>query len=236
MRYWRLQAVAAFRARCRIGVRLRHTSLARTLDSTLSRSVSMFEQAVAQLRAHCETCQHNKSGGLEPSVVTEVLKRLAQMDRILTMVRSLDAESGAIVAGIAEYARTEQGDPPPPELWHRTSAIGRDVEMLTEAFYYFAFRFREVVRRIPGFANFDAVGVRDVRNHLIEHPERTSKVLGGSFKHGGPEGPVLKPIRSEAQKDVSLDRGLFVNAAEMRDELQRRLARVSARDHSSERP
>ena len=108
--------------------------------------------------------------------------------------------------------------------------------MLTEAFYYFAFRFREVVRRVPGFSKFEAVGIRDVRNHLIEHPEKTSKVLDGSFKHGGVEGPVLKPIRSEAQKDVWLDRGLFVNAAEMRDQLEGRLGRLAARDQSSESP
>ena len=87
----------------------------------------MFEQARAQLIAHCETCQKQPTVGLESHTVTEVVKRLGQMDRILTMVRSFDAESRAIVAGIAEYARTEQGEPPKPELWYRTSEIGRDV-------------------------------------------------------------------------------------------------------------
>ena len=190
----------------------------------------MFEQIIVQLAQYCEQCQRHSGSALEPAVVDEALKRLSQMNRILVMVTALDAESRAIVAAITDYACREEGEPPAPELWHRTSAIGQDAEMLTEAFYYFAFRFRRVIRRVPGFEKFEAAGIRDVRNHLIEHPETMSKVLDGSFKHGGAEGPVLKPIRSETQKDIALDRGLFINAAEMRGKLEGRLARLTGDD------
>ena len=182
---------------------------------------------MARFAEYSDRCERQNGQVFVREDASEVLKRLAQMNRLLAMVVALDTESRAIVSRITEYAQHEEGEPPSADLWHRTSAIGQDVEMFTEAFYYFAFRFREVVRKVPGFKKFEAVGIRDVRNHLIEHPEKKSKVLGGSFQHGGAEGPVLKPMRSEAQKGIFVDRGLFVNAAEMHDELVRRLDRLS---------
>lgn len=197
------------------------------------RRTHVFHQIMGRLAAYCGRLEHQGTPGFARDDGNEALKRLAQMDRLLTMVAVLDSESRSIVAMITEYARSEQGEPPSPVQWHRTSAIGHDVEMLAEAFYYFAWRFREVIRKVPGFKKFDAVGIRDVRNHLIEHPEKQSKVLGGSFKHGGGEGPVLKPIRSEAQQGIFVDRGLLVNAAEMHDELARRLDRLLGDEHTS---
>ncbi len=194
----------------------------------------MFNDIASQLARYCDRLERQQHPGFGRDEANEALKRLAQMSRLLTTVTSLDGESRAIVARISEYARHEQGEPPSPEAWHRTSEIGHDVEMLTEAFYYFAFRFREVIRSVPGFKKFEAVGIRDVRNHLIEHPERQSKVLSGSFQHGGSEGPVLKPIRPEAQQGIFVDRGLFVNAAEMHDDLMRRLSRLLASERASD--
>src|SRR5262245_55451662 len=41
-----------------------------------------------------------------------------------------------------------------------------EMEVYTEAFYWIAFRLRDVVRNIPGLGSFKSTGVRDVRNKL----------------------------------------------------------------------
>jgi hypothetical protein len=104
--------------------------------------------------------------------------------------------------------------------------VGEEVELLSEAFYYFAWRFRELLTRFPDFKKFDPRGIREVRHDLLEHPEKTSKALNPNFMYGHdlPDGPVLKPFGSR-QTDVH-DRGLYVNAQELLDELVPRLRRA----------
>jgi hypothetical protein len=74
----------------------------------------------------------------------------------------------------------------------RVSAPSSEVEFYAEAFYYMAFRLTKVLQKLPPFKSFEAPGVRDVRNHLIEHP----LVLNRNFVYGIPEGLQLKVSRS----------------------------------------
>ena len=58
----------------------------------------------------------------------------------------------------------------------RMMAITDEVWLMTEAFYYFAWRFRQVFRD-AGFRNFDPVGVRKVRNQLIRRRRARSSAV-----------------------------------------------------------
>lgn len=106
-----------------------------------------------------------------------------------------------------------------------------EVNLFTEAFYFVAWRLVCVLRRkgrfaFPGFTGLRAKGIRDVRNQLLEHPENQ----GGNFQQVlivTNAGPVLKSatyvVRSSTGMsepgDESTDRGLFVNAQELHEEL-----------------
>src|SRR6266705_3283533 len=68
--------------------------------------------------------------------------------------------------------------------------------ILTEWFYYTAWRLREIVHAkkcgLPGLCGFEATGVRDVRNHILQHPEKydvNRQVQSTSISDT--EGPML---------------------------------------------
>ena len=108
------------------------------------------------------------------------------------------------------------------------SALNFELKLSTEAFYYFAARFIKVLNCFPELKHFEAPGVRNVRNHLIEHPGVTDQSWGYSAN----TGPALKSIgpRPPGKENVPLDAGLFVNAAELRDLLERRLRKLLTPD------
>lgn len=116
--------------------------------------------------------------------------------------------------------------PSSDEFWIPLRQMLFDAELYTEAFYYFAFRVYCIAREglVPGLTAFRCDGVRDVRNHLIEHPDgRSSLVAIQGFGGGGDSGPVLKPGRYEHQVGLWEDRGLFVNAREFKEGLEKSL-------------
>jgi hypothetical protein len=87
----------------------------------------------------------------------------------------------------------------------------------TEALYMHAFRVRDAVRHkskpIPGLSSFDAPGVRDVRNHLLIHPEG-AQIYSRSFLWGPETGPVIRPKRSPSEAGKHEDQGLVHNMIE----------------------
>jgi hypothetical protein len=107
-----------------------------------------------------------------------------------------------------------------------------ELRTLLEAFYYSANRIVDVLNDgradLPGMPKFVAAGVRDVRNHLIEHPNRKSGVLVFSVRAGGPVGPQLKPLRWSLDPPGTEDRGFHANFAEFSDALKRALERALA--------
>lgn len=107
-----------------------------------------------------------------------------------------------------------------------------EVVLFTEAFYFFAWRLVEVLKgsgafAFKGFSNLEARGIRIVRNHLLQHPEKYKKNFQQPLVVTS-SGPVLKTmtvvVRSDTGKvepeDESVDRGLFVNAQELHDEIK----------------
>jgi hypothetical protein len=180
----------------------------------------LFDNSPRLFEEYCRYQRERADLEFNENRAEEVGKRLVQLNRLLGTIAALDSESRQLNAHITQYARHEEGPEPTPAMFHRMSEIGFDIEMLAEAFYYLAFRLRDVVKLLPGLKKYEAIGVRDVRNHLIAHPK---VAVSNSFAHGSSNGPVLKAIRSDEHKGMPVDRGLYVNAVEMRDELERRL-------------
>jgi hypothetical protein len=99
-----------------------------------------------------------------------------------------------------------------------------ELRVLLEAFYYSAHRVRDILRDhesdLPGIAGFEAKGIRDVRNHLVEHPSRDKGVLVYSTACGGPVGPQLRLIRWSLDPPGTEDQGLHHNAKEFEHGLE----------------
>jgi hypothetical protein len=120
------------------------------------------------------------------------------------------------------------------------------IVLFTESFYFFAWRLMETLNikdrgnrfRFPSLGTIEAEGIRDVRNQLIQHPERgyeDSDMYRRRFTQGlvvTDSGPVLRTtemaIKSATGEtiptDSSVDKeGLYVTAGKFRDELQAKL-------------
>jgi hypothetical protein len=99
-----------------------------------------------------------------------------------------------------------------------------ELRALLEAFYYCGFRIRDILRdgrkELGGLGAFEAVGVRNVRNHLVEHPDGVSGVIVSSFSAGGPVGPRIRPIRWSLDPPGTNDPGLHANATEFNAALE----------------
>jgi hypothetical protein len=94
----------------------------------------------------------------------------------------------------------------------------------TESFYWQCGRFRNLARMLPGLKSFEAPGIRDVRNHLIEHPEsKASGVTINSFGWHPERGPTIKSCRTVETVGVFPDAGLLANAKNFYEELSRKL-------------
>jgi hypothetical protein len=54
----------------------------------------------------------------------------------------------------------------------------------------------------------------------MEHPEgKHSKILSYGFGRIGPFGPIVKPGRSQNEKQIHVDKGLYSNAKEFETNL-----------------
>lgn len=109
--------------------------------------------------------------------------------------------------------------------------LSDELHVLLEAFYYAAHRVRDILRDhrtdLPGITGFEAVGVRDARNHLVEHPSRKNGVLVPSVACGGPTGPQLRLLRWSLDPAGTHDQGLPFNAPQFTDALHSCLNRAT---------
>jgi hypothetical protein len=71
------------------------------------------------------------------------------------------------------------------------------------------------VKNLPKLGSFKFTGVRNVRNHLIEHPEGgDSGITFGNIGIRSDVGPVVRVVRRTGQLDRWMDAGLKPNALE----------------------
>src|SRR5438270_6629829 len=139
----------------------------------------MFEQVRARWEQYCDRYVTNTATA-QFQLADEVGSRLEQLDLLLRHLDvAIEARAQAFREGRSEF-----------EAW-------AEIVLFAEAFYFFAWRLREIVTRVGGDAlpemkGVDFRGVNRVRNQLIEHPEDNSRRFARHFALGS-EGPVLKP-------------------------------------------
>jgi hypothetical protein len=157
-------------------------------------------------------------------VHTRILQLEAEL--VKEVERQADQEPPArVLLLFAESAPPECGN-----LRHASIPADKSDELrvLLEAYYYSGQRIRDIFRDnkadLPELSSFEAVGVRNVRNHLIEHPTREAGVIVFSFKCGGPVGPQLKALRWSLDEEGSMDDGLHKNTAEFLSSLETTLS------------
>ncbi len=161
----------------------------------------------------------------EPKLINytggEACKRLHQLDWLCQKIGELEARGVELIHEITSGDGPSEGYVRDNPAILESQANSFEMETLVEAFYYLAFRLRQAIRQLPDLNNFECEGVRNVRNKLIEHPEKSdSGVIHGSFGYGDTEtGPVLKMIRFPLKNTLWQDAGLWVNAREFEQNL-----------------
>jgi hypothetical protein len=171
---------------------------------------------------------------------TEAQERLAQLDFLYYCAKNLQEKHWNVISAQAHAVTSAQT--PSDKQRARTSAASRrqaaladdlsfQLRLSTEAFYYFAARFIRILNCFPHLKNFHAPGVRTVRNHLLEHSEGPSGITSQDWGYSN-TGPALKSTTPgpRFKENVPRDPGLFVNAAELRDRLGRRLGELLIRE------
>jgi hypothetical protein len=205
----------------------------------------MFDEAIELLDRYCaKYAQHTDYNS---HLAAEVKERLRQLQFILQRVSTLEGVESIAMRKVQTQgskhaasmtARGIAQQPTPPALvealngaWEQMAVAETEIRVLTEAFYYFAERIRTIARDSLPFIKFQANGVRDVRNKLIEHSDhKDSRILAQSFGFGGEHGPVIKGGRPTNEGNKFPDRGLYVNADEFGSGLLRALDRALARE------
>jgi hypothetical protein len=156
--------------------------------------------------------------------IHEILKRLQQMsfscnkvseyeEKIMSLVQSKDFDFKLCMN---EY-----------------NQLMFEAEYYVETFYFIAFRVREILKKkndhkylFPILNTFESKDVCNVRNHLIEHPEKHGGVLCQCFGVGSDVGPVLKSAYSENDRPDSMDKGMWLNISEFRTNLEKVLLKA----------
>jgi len=188
---------------------------------------------------------------MDGDLAGEIQTRLRHLDFVLRRIVACGRELGAVgeryrdhmcamavLQGVMAFSSdsTDEANP--------LTAMVRDLEdrsaeiqVLTEAFYYGAARIRGILQckgaPLPFLGGFECVGVQDVRNKLIEHPEKgDSGVVSVSFGYQEGTGPVIKPHRRPGQEHIFPDNGLCANATEFVANLTSKLEQAMAKAHS----
>ncbi len=137
----------------------------------------------------------------------EILKRIGQLDWIILHSQSI---YGALEKQFFEKIYLDNN-------------MVCELEIMAESYYHFAFRLRDILRKYHWrFRGFEAVGVRDVRNHLIVHPEKEKDkaklfpCFNITFSQDC-RGPRIKGYIGKSGSAV--DSGLFVNAEDYKNQL-----------------
>ncbi len=173
---------------------------------------------------------------LQNELVSEALERIRQLDWLLADVRrQLEGHVQLMdtVSHLPHEAPTPTGPGTssyrvvvPDELDAQIEACRFVAKLHAEAFVYFASRLRKILKghdlALPQLQKFESPTIRDIRNHLLEHPEGAqSRIFNSSWMSSPATGVHLKALRSTGAPRAVEDPGLFVSAAELRDALTR---------------
>lgn len=168
---------------------------------------------------------------VEQELSVEAGERIAQLDFLFQRVAELQDESQEVSNQLLALVDQNGGEYTDGE--DRFTSIMKEktfqIRLYAEAFYYFAARLITILRQYPAFKNLDVPGIRNVRNHLIEHSERpASGITQQNWSHGSGVGPMFKISRRKGQKPIPMDKGLVANATALRDKIERKLVPILA--------
>jgi hypothetical protein len=182
----------------------------------------MFEQCRTSLEQYIVALRQKTMTKRGDHLLQEVRARLRQLQwlhaRLLQLERELQEED---LKTFPEHQRPEwlkqvfheeSGKKSDPSIMAENPFQRIDeLRVLLEAFYYSAHRVRDILRDhdsdLPGVTGFEAKGVRDARNHLVEHPGRKKGILVYTTACGGPVGPQLRPLRWSLDPPGTQDHG-----------------------------
>jgi hypothetical protein len=159
-------------------------------------------QAAKPFRDFMTVHEVAQSEGWTWALATEALGRLERLDWLLIEIQRSEVEMAAINASLQDTSA-------------RRWLLLTEMHTLSEAFYYIAFRTRQLLRSLPDFKDWDAAGVTFGRNLLIEHPSAALQVDASGSMHSSGAGMIFG-IRVAGEKK---DKGLHANAEEFRDKL-----------------
>jgi hypothetical protein len=208
----------------------------RHLDYDLKPTIKHFEDYV-------QAARRKDASAIHFELAVEAVERLKQLDLLLTRVAAIQRHvSTGKNLRICDFLLPVEAMPVGLETADEGQVIAEGflhARLYAETFYYLAFRFRQILTTqnpatgkyaFPNLKSFEAMGVRDVRNHLLEHPEgRTSQVFSQDHSLGGFDGPKLK---IDASGTAHVDRGLFVNAAEFKQAVETLLMRLGTNENA----
>lgn len=100
-----------------------------------------------------------------------------------------------------------------------------ELEIITEAFYHFAWRVKEIIDHHPKL-EIKKTKVGRVRNNLIQHPEKEGNKQKSypSFEVGDHNGPKIKSYKGP--DDSYQDEGLFINAEDFIQKLSKLIGKI----------
>ena len=204
-------------------------------DYDLQSTIELFDDYLARVHA-----KHPKE--IHSDLAYEASERLRQMQfflqRISATVEHLQNDRTLSAADLQLRFETPASTPEDTNTGNHLKRGMFVVRAYTESFYYLAFRFKKILstktaktggRTIPFLDAFDPVGVRTVRNQLLEHPDgKDSQVYTQTFDLGTQAGPRLKVHSNGDPVPAVSDKGIFLNAAEFKVMLEALLKRVIA--------
>ncbi len=187
-----------------------------------------FDLCINAFQQYIQNWQNKE--GFHTYQANEALKRLRQLKMIYSKILALEVKylisSTNRFGKLFSFLQRQHQ----PQLYNNLSDEYKkmtnefdELQMYTEAFYFFAWRARKSLINLPNLKNFDPTGINRVRNNLIEHPEQVG-FYQQAFGFGGPNGPVLKNARPEGFEHVYEDKGLYLNAAEFLEKLEKLIA------------
>jgi hypothetical protein len=180
-----------------------------------------------------QTFQHylnllNQSQGsnlAREDLANEAVERLKQIKFIETNLQEIDQIFGVSViqTRINENGEEEYFN----SMYERDEHLRFVMRLLTESFYYFAFRLRSLLRHTENkfihLSQFESPGVRDVRNKLIEHPEKELQIFNQTWSWSKEIGMQLKSSRKEGDDKNFYDAGFKINFQEFIENLTAKL-------------
>ena len=187
----------------------------------LLETLSLFRQYIHLLN------EHNAPRN-DHELAAEARKRLRQLHMLLDLIYRTQRANKTYTDSLDQYE--DLNGPEGKSTFIKIFGSMENLELFTECFYLLAWRLRGVLRSLPLLGSFDCIGVRNVRNRLIEHPDPRDQPLLPAFSLDDEKGPILKPFIGPDGK--ILDDGLWENAKEFKKNVNRLLKLAISNDSS----